>query len=98
MKNKIMFRVYIVYLLHQLRNPVFSNSIVLLALALTLPIFVSVPSVFSNMLNSGNLYNYFLMAFSKTDLAVQTIIILTLCSAVFLAKHITFQTVSRQPA
>lgn len=92
LKNRIMSRIYLVYCLRQLKNPLLTNILVLMALTAVLFVFVSVPSVLSNMLNSGSFYNYFITAFFNTNLAIQTMLILVGLSAILLVKNITLET------
>ncbi len=94
MKTKIMFSVYLAYLTRKFRSPFIAEVILFLIFSAILLVFVSVPSVVSNMLASGNFYEYLLAAFSQTDIMVKTILILAAITAALFVKNITLQTVS----
>ncbi len=78
MKNRIMFGVYLVYLIRKFKTPFIAESFVFAAFALLLSVFVSVPSVLSNMMSSPDFYRYIIIAFSNTTLMVQLIVVLSL--------------------
>ena len=71
-----MFGVYIIYLGRKLRSPLIVETATLLLGAILLCAFVSVPSVISNMYNSGQFGSYLLMAFSHTEHIVQAMLVL----------------------
>ncbi|OHB17322.1 MAG: hypothetical protein A2544_01550 [Candidatus Zambryskibacteria bacterium RIFOXYD2_FULL_43_10] len=96
MKNRIMLSVYLEFFMRKLNNPFISESLIFITLAVILSIFVSVPSVISNMFISGNYYRYFIMAFSGTDLLVQMILVLTGFMILFFIKNITFRAMLRE--
>ena len=93
MKKRIMIGVYLMYSLRKLKNPLVAESFAFAVLALILSVFVSVPSVLSNMLESGSFYRYFLMAFSHTSSIVQMTLILGGLTAIFFVRNITFQAI-----
>ena len=82
-----MFGVYLMYCTRKLKSPFVGESFALVLLIGSLFIFVSVPSVLSNMFSAGNLYNYFIVAFSNTDFLVQSIIILAGAIAIFSLRN-----------
>ncbi len=88
MKNKIMFGVYLIYLSRKLRSPFVAESFAFVIFVLLLSIFVSIPSVLSNMSNSQDFVRYFTIAFSNTNSVVQIILVLALIPAIFLMKDI----------
>ena len=96
MKNRIMLSVYLEFFMRKLNNPFISESLIFLTLAVILSIFVSVPSVISNMFISENYYQYFIMAFSGTDLLVQMILVLTGLMILFFIKNITSRAILRE--
>ena len=96
MKNRIMLSVYLEFFMRKLNNPFISESLIFLTLAVILSIFVSVPSVISNMFISENYYQYFIMAFSGTDLLVQMILVLTGLMILFFIKNITSRAMLRE--
>lgn len=91
-----MFGVYLLYSLRKLRNPFVAELFVFAMISLALSSLVSIPSVLSNMLESGNFYRYFMTAFSGTDLLVQMALVLVGLTALFLLKNITFHTVLKE--
>src|SRR3989344_711138 len=97
MKKRIMIGVYLMYSLRKLsaswRKPFIAESSFFIILAIILSVFVSVPSVLSNMLESGSFYRYFLMAFSHTSSIVQMTLILSGLTAIFFVRNITFQAI-----
>lgn len=94
MKTRIMFSVYLAYLTRKFKSPIIAEVVLFLIFVGLLLLFVSVPSVVSNMIASGNFYEYFLMAFSQTDILVKATLILASLTAVLFVKNITLQTVS----
>ena len=96
MKNRIMLSVYLEFFMRKLNNPFISESLIFITLAVILSIFVSVPSVISNMFISENYYQYFIMAFSGTDLLVQMILVLTGLMILFFIKNITSRAILRE--
>src|SRR3989344_1644434 len=95
-KNRIMFGVYFMYSMRKLQSPFVAESFVFAILAMILSIFISVPSVLSNMLDSGNFYRYFVMAFSNTELLVQTILILTVFIVLLFVRNFPLRAVFKQ--
>ena len=93
MKKTIMFHIYAIYLLRKLRAPFISESVMFAILTATLFLFVSVPSVLANMFKSGDLYHYFLTAFSATGFLVQAILVLTGITLLLFMKNIAFHRV-----
>lgn len=91
-----MFGVYLLYSMRKLKNPFIAESFVFVVLAIILSIFVSVPSVLSNMLDSGSFYHYFIMAFSNTELLIQTILVLSGLTILFFMKNIPLRAVFKQ--
>ena len=89
MKNRIMFGVYFLYSMRKLKNPFIAESFVFVMLAIILSIFISVPNVLSNMLHSESFYHYFIIAFSNTELLVQTSLVLTGITILFFVRNIT---------
>ena len=81
MKNKIMFGVYLMYAMRKLKGPFVAETFTFAILAIILSVFVSVPSILSNMLSSPNFYRYFLIAFSNTTLMVQLILVASIIIA-----------------
>lgn len=96
MKNRIMFGVCLMCLTRKIKKPYVAESSVFVILAVILSILVSVPSVLSNMIGSGNLAHYFVIAFSSTELMVQTIIALAGLTMLFLLRNITIHTFLKQ--
>lgn len=94
MKNRIMFSVYLAYLTRKFRSPFIAEVALFLIFTTALIFFISIPSVVANMLASGNLYGYLVMAFSQTDVLVKTILILSLITALLFVKNVTVFTVS----
>lgn len=89
LKQKIMSSIYILYLVRKLKTPLIIQPLVFVITVSTLFYFVSVPSFFSNMFNSGNFWSYFVMAFSTTDFLVQTVLIVAFVTAIFFVRNIT---------
>ena len=92
MKNKIMFGIYLVYLVRKIKSPFVMEILSLAFLTATLSIFVSVPNVLSNMVSSEDLYNFFVIALSNTTLMVQLILIagfLVLAKAIHTIRHLS---------
>lgn len=96
LKSKIMLDIYAIYLMRRLRTTFMLETLILVFLALVLPLFVSVPNVLSNMLDSTDFIHYFITAFSSTTLVVQVIVILSTMTMLLLVKNITIQAFSRQ--
>ena len=69
------------FMLRKITSPFVGESFAFVILALTLSIFVSIPSVMSNMIGSGDLYRFFLTALFNTTLMVQLILIASLVIA-----------------
>ncbi len=88
-----MLNIYLMHCLRQLRNPATFEFFLFAIFSITLFIFVSVPSVVSNMLHSGNFYRYFLMAFSNTDTTVQLLLILTGFVFIFFVRNIALSAI-----
>lgn len=95
-KNKIMFQVYLVYLLRKLTSPFIAEAVLFLVLAASLLFFVSVPSVFSNMLASGHFYHYMVTAVFQADFLVKTILVLSGATAIFFVRNITVHTLFKE--
>ena len=89
MKNRIMLGVYLIYAVRKLKSPLVAESVTFAILATILSVFVSVPNVLSNMLDSGNFYRYFITAFSNTNLLVQSVLILVVATLIFFVRNIT---------
>lgn len=87
-----MFGVLVIYFVRKLKEPFISESLSFLILTAILFYFVSVPSVLSNMQISGDFYHYFIMAFSKTEFLVQTILVLGCITVLLLAYNLAFLT------
>jgi hypothetical protein len=92
LKNRIMLGVYAVYTVRWLRNPLVGEAAVFAILAIALSIFVSIPSVVSNMLDAESSYRYFLAAFYETELLVQLVTISTLVVLSFLTHGLVSYT------
>ena len=75
LKNRILLRVYALFLLRQMKNSIVIESLVFAVLMCALFFIVSVPSVLSNIWTSGNIYRYLISAVSEADLAVQLILV-----------------------
>jgi len=84
-----MFGVYLLYCVRKLKSPLITECFIFALLATVLVYFVSVPSFISNMLDSGNFYNYLIMAFSNTNFLVQSILILTAVTVFLFVRNIT---------
>lgn len=84
-----MFGVYLMYFVRKLKNPFIAETFVFVILAIILFTFISVPSILSNMLDSGNFYRYFVMAFSNTEIFVQLTLILTGIATLLFVRNIT---------
>ena len=95
-KSRIMFRVYLAYIWRKARSPFVAESTALGVLAFTLSLFVSLAHIFSNMKGSGNLYQYFIVAFSHTSIGVQAVVVLSAVATIFLVKNLTVHTVFKQ--
>ena len=93
MKNRIMFGTYLIYSMRKLKSPFIAESFIFVILAIILSIFVSVPSVLSNTLHSGNFYHYFVIAFSNTELLVQAILVLTGLTVLFFIGNIPLRAI-----
>lgn len=92
MKNKIMFGVYVLYLVRKLKSPLVSEALVFFVLGIILVYFVSIMSVLANMFSSPSAYRYFTFAFSNTTLVVQMILVLsliTVAKAVLTFSHLS---------
>lgn len=96
MKNRIMLGVYLIYSMRRLKSPFIAESFIFVILAIILSIFVSVPSVLSNMLDSGDSYHYFILAFSNTELLVQAVLVLSGLTTLFFMRNIPLRTVFKQ--
>lgn len=96
MKKRIMFSVYVIYLMRKLSAPFILEALMLLTLLSAMFLFVSVPSVLSNMFSSGHLYHYFLTAFSTTELFVQSILVLTGVTLLLFMKNIVLSPTIRE--
>lgn len=96
MKKSIMFHIYAIYLLRKLKSPFITESVMLAILLTTLFLFVSVPSVLINMFGSGDLYHYFITAFSATDFLVQAILVLAGITALLFMKNIALHGAVRE--
>lgn len=88
-----MVRVCAWCLIRKLKSPFVAELSLFSMLAIVLSIFVSVPSVFSNMIASGDFSGYFLMAFFHTEHLVQSIILTAGMIAIFSLRN--FGNVSR---
>lgn len=86
MKNRIMLRVFALYTIRRFKVPFVAElSVFTIALILLFGL-VSVPSIISNMSESGSFYRYLLAAFSNTTLMVQGLVLVvgsTLAFSVF---------------
>ncbi|OHB11552.1 MAG: hypothetical protein A3H60_01580 [Candidatus Zambryskibacteria bacterium RIFCSPLOWO2_02_FULL_44_12b] len=89
MRNKIMFGVYLMYLIRKLKSPFFAESFIFAIIGMVLFYFVSVPSVLANMRASKSFYTYFMEAFVNADFLVQSILVLALITALFFVRNIT---------
>ncbi|PIQ66496.1 MAG: hypothetical protein COV96_01195 [Candidatus Zambryskibacteria bacterium CG11_big_fil_rev_8_21_14_0_20_42_18] len=92
-REKIMFGVYVLYTIRKLKTPLVTESLVFLILATSLFYFVSVPSFFSNMFESGNFGSYFIMAFSHTDFLVQSALILAFVTVLLFVRNFTLHAI-----
>lgn len=96
MKSRIMFGVYLIYSLRKVTNPFVAESLIFVVLGSVLSILVSIPSVLSNMYGSESFYQYFMSAFSSTDLIVKSILILTALTLFLFFRNVTVYTVFKQ--
>jgi len=92
-KNRIMFGVYLMYSMRKLQSPFVAESFAFAALALILSVFVSVPSVLSNMLDSSSFYRYFMISFANTEFLVQAVLIATAATFLFFVRNLTFHAI-----
>ena len=86
-KNKVMLNVYAIYCMRKLKSPFIIESFAMTCVAILLFYFVSIPSIVSNMIHSGNLYYYFVMAFSQTDILVQSTLVFAGAIMVFSLRN-----------
>ena len=91
-----MLGVYSLYLIQKFRSPFVAESFILLMLGGFLSLSISIPSVLSNMEESGNFYGYFMMAFSHTEFLVQTTLILGLVALIFFLRNFKIHTVLKE--
>lgn len=82
-----MFGVYLMCCTRKFKSPFVMESLVLAILALTLSIFVSIPSVVSNMISAGNFYQFLVSAFSNTEFLIRAIILAVGAVAVFSLRN-----------
>ena len=92
LKNRIMLQIYAIYFMRKLSTPFIGESLAFVFIGVILFYFVSIPSVISNMMSSGDFYSYFMMAFSNTDFVVKSILLLALIPAIFFIRNITIYT------
>lgn len=76
MKRRIMLGVYLLYLIRRLKSPFATEATLLVVFGLVLSVSVSVPSVISNMSQSGNFYRYLYIAYGHTNPMVQATLLL----------------------
>ena len=88
LKNRIILGIYAMYLARKLKSPFVPESLVLVILGGIISFSISVPSVLSNMFSAGDFYQYFVVAFSNTELMVQMLLVLALIPAIFFIKDI----------
>lgn len=93
MRNKILFGVYVIYCIRKLRSPFFAEFFAFIILAIVLTYFVSVPSVLTNMSNSGNFYQYFVIAFSNANFLIQSVLVLVGVTTLFFVRNLTFHAI-----
>ncbi len=89
LKNKVMFGIYTMFVLNKLKSPLVGETSTALLMVALLSLFVSVPSVFSNMFSSPSISRYFMIAFSNTTLVVQLMVIMSVLVAVKAAVSIS---------
>ena len=86
-KNRIMLGVYFMFLLYRLRSPFMVEIFALAVLGGALSLFVSIPSVLSNMAESPNVGSYLVTAFSNAEALVQSLIVLAFATVVFSLRN-----------
>ncbi len=89
MKKRILFGVYVIYLVRKVKTPFIAESFALAALIAVLFSVVSVPHVIANMTASGNLCRYFVMAFFNTRFIVQFVVVSTAIAVLFFVRNFT---------
>ena len=87
-KNRIMFGVYIIYFFRKIRSPLVVEIAPLFLGAVLLFVFVSIPSVISNMYDSGQFGSYLLMAFSHTEHIGQAMLVLVGVAGLVLLRRV----------
>ncbi len=96
LKKRILFNVYAICCVRKLRNPFVAEFLIFATLGIILSYLISVPNVLTNMLNSGNFYHYFIVAFSNSGLLVQTILVLVIITILFFMRNIGVYTIIKQ--
>lgn len=89
MKNRIMFRIYLIYIMRKFQSPFMAPALALTILTFVLFYFVSVPNVFSNMMESGSFSKYLMIAFSNTTLVVQIISLFIFGVLIYFVRNVT---------
>lgn len=92
LKKRILFGVYILYVLRKLKSPFILESCFFLALFGVLFSTISVSSVLGNMSHSADAYRYFMAAFSKTTSFVQMTTLLLFVPFFFFVRNVTVRT------
>ena len=98
MKNRIMLGVYLMYCMRKLKSPFATEIFTLAILGIALSLFVSIPSVLSNVAESSNSARYFAIAFSHTETLVQSLIILAFATMVFSLRNFGSIVALRHPS
>ena len=93
LKNRIMLGVYALYVIRKLKNPYVMPALFLGLFFLPLTFLVSIPSVVSNLILTRGAYSFVSDAFSKTDIIVQALALLSSVSGLFYVSKISRQTV-----
>ena len=89
MKKRILFGVYVIYIVRKVKTPFIAESFAFAALIAILFSVVSVPNVWTNMSASGSFYRYFMMAFFNTKFLVQFVVVSAAVTALFIARNFT---------
>ncbi len=93
LKNRIMLGVYILYVIRKLKNPYVMPVLFLGLFFLPLTFLVSIPSVVSNIILTGGSYSFVSDAFSKTDMVVQALVLLSFISGLVYMSKISTHTI-----
>lgn len=87
MKKAVMRRVQYIYFVRCFTKPIAIEGITLIAFAIVLLFFVSIPDVFTNIYQLPTIYHYFpyiINAFTRTDFIVQADVVLAILLCSFL--------------